>query len=106
MVLLVLGIQKFAGLYNYQKIPTAEVKSGMILSAENVMQFQQSRVRFLPSDPSEEITARISEEEADAVHRWKSSATGEPYIWIVRKIPFGIMIFTGVALWIAIRLWG
>ena len=103
-ILCVLGIQSFAGLYNYQQIATCDVKKGMILSAEAVVQFQRSRIHSLPSNPSEQINARLTGEEADAVHRWGSSVNGLPTLWIVRKIPFAIMISFGFILWILIRI--
>ena len=58
------------------------------------------------TDPSEELTARISEEEAAAIRRWENSATGKQSIWIVRKVPFAIMILIGFVGWIGFRLLG
>lgn len=102
----VFGIQRFCSLYNYQLIATSQVKAGMILSGETVLMFQTSKVHLLPRDPSEEITARISEEEAMAVRRWGKSSQGKPNIWIVRKIPFAIMIYMGFVGWILLRILG
>lgn len=106
LMLFVVFSQRFCAMYNYQLIPTGMVKRGMILSMETVMLFRASRVKGLPNDLSEELTARISEEEANAVRRWGKSAFGKPNIWIVRKVPFAIMIFIGFVGWIGFRVLG
>ncbi len=106
ILLLVIGFQRVAALYNYQKIRTSEIKAGMIPSAETVLLFSASRVQSLPANPSEEMSARISTEEAEAVKRWENSFRGRHEIWIVRKIPFALYILIGFAIWIAVRLTG
>jgi hypothetical protein len=93
-------------MYNYQLICTADVSKGMVLAMETILLFQTSRVHSLPNDPSEDLTARITEEEAQAVRRWEKSATGKSKIWIVRKVPFAIMIYIGFVGWIGLRLLG
>ena len=105
-LILVIGIQHFVSLYNYRKIPTADVKAGMILSADTVLSFQKSRVQGLPADPSEELTAKIDEEQAATVRRWEQSAYGAPTVWTVRKVPFGSMIALGFVLWAIVRIAG
>ena len=99
-------LRRFCSMYNYQLIPTATAKKGMIPAMETIILFRQSRVHSLPTDPSEELTARISEEEAAAIRRWENSATGKQSIWIVRKVPFAIMILIGFVGWIGFRLLG
>lgn len=100
---LALFIQWYCSLYNYQLIKTSSIRKGMIPAAETVISFQVSKVHSLPQDPSEEITARITEEEAAAIRRWESSAKGKPEIWIVRKVPFAIMITIGFIIWVIVR---
>ena len=102
----VLLLQRVAGMYNYQLIKTNTIKKGMIPAAETVLQFNLSRVKSLPTDASEELTAKISEEEEEAIRRWESSAKGQDEIWIVRKVPFAFLIVLGFVLWTAIRLVG
>ena len=106
VMVIALGMKSITSRYNYQCIATSEVKPRMIISADTISLFYTSKVHDLPQDISENFSARITEENAEAIKRWEHSAKGKPEIWIVRKIPFGIMIFTGMALWIAIRLWG
>lgn len=106
IILSVIIFQRFCSMYNYQLICTADVSKGMVLAMETILLFQTSRVHSLPSDPSEDLTARITEEEAQAVRRWEKSATGESKIWIVRKVPFAIMIYIGFVGWIGLRLLG
>ena len=98
--------QHFCSMYNYQQIKTSDVKSGMIPAMETVLLFQASRVHSLPVDVSEELSARMTEEEAVAVRRWGNSSSGKESIWIVRKTPFAVMITIGFALWIIIRIVG
>lgn len=106
MLILIIGIQHFVSLYNYRQMPCSDVKAGMILSSDTVFSFQQSRVQGLPADPSEELTAKIDEEQAAAVRRWEKSAYGSPTVWIVRRVPFGSMIALGFVLWAIVRIAG
>ncbi len=99
-------LQRFCSLYNYQQIASGQAKVGMIPAAETVIVFQMSKVKYLPTDPSEELTAKITEEEAAAIRRWETSAQGKPTIWIVRKVPFAIMIYIGFVGWILFRILG
>ena len=104
LMAVILGMQQFVSMYNYQQITPNEVKKGMIPSAENILLFNKSRIQSLPTDASEELTAKITEEEAEAIHRWGKSANGLPHIWIVRKIPFAIMITFGFIAWTILRI--
>ena len=99
----VLLFQQFISGYNYKRIRTSDIQPRMILSAETILLFAPSRVKGLPQNPSEELDARITAEEAEAVKRWESSAQGKPTILIVRKIPFAIMISIGFILWFILR---
>ncbi len=100
----VMGIRRIAGMYNYQMIPSAKAARGMIPTAETVLMFRPSRVQGLPDDPSEQLTARMTEDQAAAVRRWEKSAKGQPEIWIVRKVPFAFMIAIGFTAWMLFML--
>jgi len=91
-------------LYNYKDIPTSSVESGMILSSATTLLFQTSSVRHLPTNYSEDMSARLTEEEANAVRRWEHSVKGKPSVIIVRKIPFAVFIPLGFLLFIIIRI--
>ena len=106
LMAVIIPLQRFCAMYNYQQIPTTQIKPGMILSAETIFLFSSSRVHHLPHDPSEELTARIDDTEAEAVKRWEGAANGQPNIWIVRKVSFAVMIFIGFILWLIIRVAG
>lgn len=103
ILLIVMAIQVIASMYNYQLIQTAKTAKGMILSAETIIMFQKSKVHSLPADPSEQLTAKLTEEEAAAVRRWETTAKGEPMIWIVRKVPFAFMIGLGFMAWLIFK---
>ena len=91
--------------YNYKQIPTATVEKGMVLSIPTVMMFTSSRVKGLPKMSFEDMRSRLSEEEADAVRRWKESKQGKETITIVKKIPFAIFIVLGELVFFSIRIW-
>lgn len=102
-----LVLRYLIGGYNYQDIPTRDVKKGTILSLGSVLLFQNSRVKGLPMATTEDMRSRLSEEEAEAVRRWADSKSGQERITIVRKIPFAVFIFSGVVVFLISRflLW-
>lgn len=97
-------VRSAAERYNYQMIPTSEVKKGQILSAATVVSFSKSRVQGLPHNMTEDLRARLTEQEADSVRRWEKSKYGKPYVMIVRKIPFAIFIALGTIMFLMIRI--
>ena len=103
-VIIVTFLVRFSSLYNYKEIPTSSVESGMILSSATTLLFQTSSVRHLPTNYSEDMSARLTEEEANAVRRWEHSVKGKPSVIIVRKIPFAVFIPLGFLLFIIIRI--
>lgn len=104
VVAVMILFRRKAAQYNYQRLPTGEVKAGMILSSATVMQFAVSRVQGLPKDVSESMSARLSAAEAEAVRRWETSAHGAAQVVIVRKIPFAGFIYLGFFLWMLIKV--
>lgn len=91
--------------YNYQSIPTATVRSGQILSAATVLSFAPSQVRGLPTNLSEDMEAKLTEEEAASVRRWEKSKYGRASVVIVRKIPFAIFLGIGVLAMLVLEVW-
>ena len=87
---------------NYQVIPTAEVKAGMILSTATTLQFLQSRVKGLPALSTEDLRSRLTQQEAESVRRWEYSAKGKSQVCIVRKIPFAVFICLGFVFYFVI----
>lgn len=81
--------------YNYEIIPTQNVKKGMILSAETTLLFLNSRVNGLPKMSTEDLRSRLSESEAESVKRWENLKYGVSEIRIVRKIPFAVFVSLG-----------
>lgn len=104
--LMTMAFVRLASLYNYRRVPTAQVQAGMILSAATVLLFAPSRIHGLPDDASEGMRARLTGEQAEAVRRWGVSAKGQETVIIVRKLPFAMLIAVGFALWMAMRLKG
>lgn len=104
ILLVVLLLRYLVSGYNYAEIETNQVKAGMILSVATVLEFQKSRVKGLPVATNEDMSTRLSEEEADAIRRWEQSKYGKEKIVIVRKIPFAIFITSGSVIFLLIRL--
>lgn len=97
----------FAERFNYMQIKTADVEKGMILSYATVMGFTGSRVKGLPESTAEDMSSRITEEQADSIKRWESSKSGKSEIVILRKMPFAIFISVGylVYLIMSVFIW-
>lgn len=95
VVLVVMFLRFIAEKYNYQETRIDELKPGMIPSAYAVMQFRTSRVKGLPTGMTEDLRSRLTEEELEAIFRWKKTKQGQDTILTVRKIPFAIFIFSG-----------
>lgn len=107
LILLVIYLLRyFMNEYNYEEIPTESVKKGMVLSYMTILQFTRSRVKGLPEETSEDMKSRITEEQAEAVCRWKDSKYGKETVIIVRKIPFAIFIFLGTVVFLTVRTLG
>ena len=106
ILLIIYLLRHFMNEYNYEEIPTEAVKKGMVLSYMVIMQFTRSRVKGLPEETSEDMKSRITEEQAEAIRRWKDSKYGKETIIIVRKIPFAIFIFLGTVVFLTVRTIG
>ena len=107
VLLMVVLFRLLAGRYNYQEIKTKDIKPGMILAFSTVLQFSKSRVKGLPMTATEDMSARITKEEADSVIRWADTKNGKDTIIILRKIPFAVFIWAGYVIYciLGIMLW-
>ena len=84
------------------------IKKGMILSASSVMLFLNSNIKGLPMKVSEDMAARLTDEEVDSIKRWARSKNGKDELIIVKKIPFAFFINIGYAIFMIIggyKLW-
>lgn len=112
LVLVMMWATWIAGKYVYQEIPTDQVKAGMILSRSTIVLLLPSQVKDLPKESFEDLRSRLSENEASAVRRWKTSKYGRGTVLIVRKIPFAACIAAGTILFMLghillfLGLWG
>ena len=102
LALLVIGFRAVAERYNYQEIKTESVKKGMILAYSTVMQFSKSRVKGLPIITTEDMSSRISEEQAESIKRWGNTKNGKETIIILRKIPFAAFISLGYFIYLGL----
>ena len=104
VLLLALLLRRILNGYNYKQIPTEEVQKGMVLSVATIFMFEPSRIKGLPHSTFEDMRSRLSEEEANAVKRWKDSSQGKEMVTIVRKMPFAIFIILGELMYFAFRV--
>ena len=95
VAVVVICFRTLAERFNYQEIDAVDVKKGMILSIGTVIGFSNSRVKGLPKFTTEDISSRITQEEADSIKRWANSKNGKDKITVLRKIPFAIFISIG-----------
>lgn len=86
--------------YNYKVINTSDIRAGMILSFAAVIEMEASRIKGLPTETTEDMRSRLTEEEAENIRRWGSSRYGKRNVMIVKKIPFAIFISAGTACYI------
>ncbi len=105
-IAVIMFFRSIAEQYNFQTIPTAEAKPGMILSVSTVLAMAPSKVAGLPRSTTEDMRSRLTAEQAAAVVRWEHSKYGQPEIMIVRKIPFAVFITLGALTFILFRLGG
>lgn len=102
IVLAMISLRIMIDEYNYETIKTKDVKKGMILSTATTLQFSNSRIKGLPSQSMENLSNRLTEEEAAAVVKWKKSKYGCPVVQTVRKMPFAIFVSVGMLLFVTL----
>lgn len=95
---LALLLRAFLSGYNYDEIKTEDVRRGMVLSLGTILVFSRSNISGLPQKTYEDMRSRLTDDEVDAINRWKRSKYGQESIVIVRKIPFAIFIFSGIVI--------
>ena len=107
VVLVFMLMRSFVNRYNYQEIPTQEIRQGMILSRASSMLFRNSRVKGLPGLSDETLKSRLTQTEVDAILRWQKSVHGKDTIIIMRKVPFAVFIFFGMIFYLlgGILIW-
>ena len=108
IVLVIVILREWADRYSYTPIKTLDTKKGMILSASSVMLFLNSNIKGLPMKVSEDMAARLTDEEVDSIKRWARTKNGKDELIIVKKIPFAFFINIGYAIFMIIggyKLW-
>lgn len=93
---LVMLLQLIVNEFNYDSIPTDDVRKGMVLSRGSIMILSISRIKGLPTETTEDLCSRISETEAEAIRKWGKTRNSSGMVQIVRKMPFAIFITIGV----------
>lgn len=86
----------------YETISTVDIKKGMILSSASSLMMQNSRVPGLPKVSSEDLGARLTEEEAESVRKWSKTTKGMKQVVIVKKVPFALFISFGFLIYFVI----
>ena len=81
----------------YDEVPSKSVAKGMILSTGSSLLMQGIRIDGLPQLSSESLKDRLTEAEAESIHKWADSKYGQQTVVIVRKIPFAVFLLLGYA---------
>ena len=92
---LVFALKIWAGRHNYKTLKVDELQPGMILSSGSVLMFGNSRVKGLPDNVSEDMSARLKESEIESIKRWSKTNRGTDELLVVRKIPFVVFMVIG-----------
>ena len=100
VVLLMSALRILIQQYNYEVIPSKDIKKGMVLSLQTTLLFADSTVKGLPKVSKENLNDRITEEEAKSVIRWSKTSAGSETVTIVRKMPFAVFISIGTVVFI------
>lgn len=90
--------------HNYRRVNIEKIKEGDVLSSGSVMMFQSSRIKNLPNDLSENLSARLSKENVEAIGKWSKSHKQVTELTIVAKIPFVIFILFGYIYFIILEV--
>lgn len=98
ITVLLIILRCFINEYDYKDINVSQLKKGMILSFGTSLLFIDSKVDGLPSQSTENLRSRLTEDEVTAVKKWSKTKAGSETISIVRKIPFAIFISVGTFL--------
>lgn len=92
------------GSFNYETIPTDQVREGMVLSHASSIIMQNSKVSGLPGISDETLKSRLSADEAKSIQKWEHAKSGCSHITIVKKIPFAIFISLGTLAYFVIGM--
>lgn len=95
IVLFVMFFRMIGEKYNYQEVPVDQLKPRMIPAMISVAEFSRSKVQGLPRTMTEDLKARMTSDEIEAIKKWSKTSSGKPSVIVVRKIPFAIFISIG-----------
>lgn len=104
LIILLMVFQHISEKYNYEEINVTDLKPGMILSAETVILFFNSKVKGLPIKTTEWTDSRITEEEVKSIQRWEKTAKGRDKIITVKYMPFAPFICVGTIIYLLIKV--
>lgn len=101
----IIVFRTFTERYNYQTIPTSDIRVGQILAKSNFIFLLPSKVKDLPEWSDESTRCRLNLSEVNAIKRWENSKHGRKTVTIVRHIPFAPFIFLGTLIFMAINFY-
>lgn len=104
IILVLYLLRELISLYNYESIDYKALKPGMILSATSVAMMLPSNIQGLPSNFSEDLSARINADEIIAVNKWFAKHRTFTTVIIVTKIPFALFISIGYVFYMILGL--
>lgn len=90
--------------YNYRKIEINNLKEGDVLSAGSTLLFQNSTIENLPVNISENLSARLTKDNINAINKWMRYHPETKEVITVAKIPFVLFILLGYIYFIVIEV--
>lgn len=81
--------------YNYKSKLISELKSGDVLSAGSTILLMKSRIKNIPNNISEDLSAKLNAENIEAINKWTLKNPDIKELTVVSKIPFAVFILLG-----------
>lgn len=104
IILFLYFMKVMISIYNYKTVSIDEIRVGDVLSAGSVLLFQNSRIHNLPDDTSENLSARLSDDNIKAIGKWSKTHKQVSKLTLVSKIPFVVFILLGYVYFIVIEV--
>ncbi len=97
VVILALVLKNFARSFNYRQIDLGALEKGMILSTMSSIQLARKRYSRFKKISDESLNSRLDEQDILVLHQLASSLKTPQEVCIVKKIPFILFIYLGIA---------
>lgn len=97
LALVTIILMQVVGRYDYIRIPVAELRPGLVLSAMTTTGFLLAGWPGLPVTTTETTSSRLSRAQTDNIRAWSEADPANSHVVIVAHLPFAPFIFAGAA---------